>query len=141
MENMNGSFRNVDVEYKVVRNIITELEELGFVLTNIRLSGYQSSHDWEYAYKKQYSSFEEFLQYAMNDYENERSKISAIGAEPDWSFTVFELSNKFSVCLCTDNDVTCKAKTYKAWWTLFAEDTYENDVLLQKTLEIFKRYE
>ena len=47
-----GSFSNIDAEYQVIGNIISELANLGFHLVGINTSGENSGHDWTVAYKK-----------------------------------------------------------------------------------------
>lgn len=137
-----GSFSNIDAEYQVLGNIISELENLGFHMAGINTSGENSGHDWTVAYKKSYLSFDEFSKYAKTDYQEACSKQNSGSPHLDWDSTSFLLTNRLSIRLYTLNSAATEHNIYRAGWAIFLpEDMTDSDELFQKTQNVLRKYE
>ena len=137
-----GSFSNIDAEYQVIGNIISELANLGFHLVGINTSGENSGHDWTVAYKKSYLSFDEFSKHAKSDYQEACSKQAPGSPHLDWDSTSFLLTNRLSIRLYALNDGTPGHTVYRAGWAVvIPEDMTDDDELFQKTQDVLRRYE
>lgn len=137
-----GSFSNIDAEYQVIGNIISELANLGFLLVGISTSGENSGHDWTVAYEKSYLSFDEFSKHAKTDYQEACSNQDPSSPHLDWDSTSFLLTNRLSIRLYALNDGTPEHNIYRAGWAIhIPEDMTDDDALFQKTQDVLKRYE
>ncbi len=138
-----GGFSNVDSGYRAIGNIISELERAGFLLTGINTSGEDSGHDWTVAYRKSYSSFEEFCVNAVTDYQEACSARPSGSPQLDWDSTGFSLTNqRLFVRLFALNCGTPVHRIYRAGWALrIPEDMDDDDALIKGTLNILRKYE
>lgn len=138
-----GNISNSSKEsaYEVIGRILSELQQIGFVLKTISTTGETSIHDWTFAFRHQYASFDAFLAQADADYRIE-SRTKTGGPSPDWDFTSFELFQSFSINLFTHNNGMFPPRPYKATWCMTVPDSLpDNDELLQNTLSLLRQYE
>ena len=73
---------------------IESLERYGFILKEVNTCGETSGHMWCVGFDKSYSSVQQFLEHAHEDYAQEAAKAAkGGGANLEWESTYFHLVN------------------------------------------------
>lgn len=88
-------------DYDHVRDIVLQLSKIGINVDKVKTNGDDSIHHYQFGFKKEYNTFNEFSNEVMHDYEQLRQSNTP---DCDWGSTLIQCSGSLDLKMIIFND-------------------------------------